>query len=298
MNKTKRITIFAHYDKDNIVDDYVIFYLEGLKKVCDEIIFVSDCNLTSEQTNKISHLCSNIIFERHGEYDFGSYKRGIISIENRLNEFDELLIANDSCYLVNSLEPVFEQMNQKNCDFWGLTQSKERNDIYYVGSYFINFKKNVFSSNVFLDFFKSITKLNSKDDIIGNYEVGLTRLLLKNRFNSESFIRKADVMPLMSSLSFKLIKNNGFPFIKIALLRDNPFGDGKVDKWKSYCNKNEALTIEKHLKRFITKKQIHNTNNRALSYFNYSLLHRNFINVNSKNGKIRIKALGLTILKI
>ncbi|MFM7702988.1 MAG: sugar nucleotide-binding protein, partial [Alphaproteobacteria bacterium] len=35
-------TIFAHYDKDQIIDDYVIFYLENLRKISDYIIFVSD----------------------------------------------------------------------------------------------------------------------------------------------------------------------------------------------------------------------------------------------------------------
>ena len=29
----KRVAVFAHYDKDSIIDDYVIYYVENLKKV-------------------------------------------------------------------------------------------------------------------------------------------------------------------------------------------------------------------------------------------------------------------------
>ena len=41
----KRLAIFAHYDKDNIIDDYVIYYLKELKKSFETIIFVSYTDL-------------------------------------------------------------------------------------------------------------------------------------------------------------------------------------------------------------------------------------------------------------
>ena len=49
----KRVCIFAHYDRDDIVDDYVIYYLKALQKICATIIFVSDCNLSKEEIKKI-----------------------------------------------------------------------------------------------------------------------------------------------------------------------------------------------------------------------------------------------------
>lgn len=74
--KFKRTAIFAHFDKHNLIDDYVIIYLEKLKEVVDDIIFVSDCNLETKEIKKIEHLILNNICQKHGEYDFGSYKRG------------------------------------------------------------------------------------------------------------------------------------------------------------------------------------------------------------------------------
>ena len=94
----KRVVIFAHYDKKNIISDYVIFYLKALKQVADEIVFVSCCLLSDIEKEKISGVASYIISEIHDEYDFGSYKRGFLFLKDRLDDFDELIFANDSCY--------------------------------------------------------------------------------------------------------------------------------------------------------------------------------------------------------
>ncbi len=81
----KRVTIFAHYDKQNIVDPYVITYLTELKKY-SEIIFVSDCNLKEQEIKKIENLCFDNIYKKHGEYDFGSYKFGFQLLQNKYSD--------------------------------------------------------------------------------------------------------------------------------------------------------------------------------------------------------------------
>lgn len=57
----KRVCIFAHYDRDDIVDDYVIYYLKALQKICATIIFVSDCNLSKEEIKKIEAITDFVI---------------------------------------------------------------------------------------------------------------------------------------------------------------------------------------------------------------------------------------------
>ena len=74
----KRLCVFAHWDRDNKIDDYVIYYLKALKEVCETIIFVSDCNLEPNETNKLNNIADFVIAQKHGEYDFGSYKRGFL----------------------------------------------------------------------------------------------------------------------------------------------------------------------------------------------------------------------------
>lgn len=71
------ISVFAHFDKDNIIDDYVIYYLRALRAVSEKIIFVSDCDLSSDELQKLEGIADYCLAKKHGEYDFGSYKQRV-----------------------------------------------------------------------------------------------------------------------------------------------------------------------------------------------------------------------------
>ena len=191
MKNNKNIAIFAHFDVDNLIDDYVIYYLKELGKVAADIVFVSDCDLNNEEKDKISNLCIKIISTKHGEYDFGSYKRGIECVKDNLNNYDNLIIANDSCYgPIKPLLPIFEDMSLRvDVDFWGMTQNQETYPI-HIQSYFVVFSKKVFLSKAFNSFFSSVKKQKHKREIIENYEIGLSTILVEAGFKKSSFIPK------------------------------------------------------------------------------------------------------------
>lgn len=187
----QRITIFSHYDKESKIDSYVVSYLEELQKY-SEIIFVSDNNIERQEVKKIEHLCLDIITQHHGEYDFGSYKRGFKLIldkyPQKLQGIDELLFVNDSCYLLGGLSAIFSSMERKNeIDFWSLTDDYDNFDsdnIYFLGTFFISFRQTIFLKDFFQDFVSNVTKENDHDTIVYKYEVGLSRLLLVNGMKS------------------------------------------------------------------------------------------------------------------
>ena len=114
----KRAVIFAHWDNNLTIDDYVVYYLKELKKVIEKVIFVSANNLSENETKKLDGIADNIIAKHHNEYDFGSYKRGfeILKAEG-LSNYEEIIFANDSCYApLFSLDKLFEEMEEKECD--------------------------------------------------------------------------------------------------------------------------------------------------------------------------------------
>ncbi len=184
-----KVAIFAHYDKKNKIEDYVVYYLEELKKIANNIIFVSDSDIDSRELQKISHITSHNIVGKHGEYDFGSYKRGFLYIyeNNLLNNYDELIFANDSCFgPFFSFEKLWDKMSKKECDFWGTNENKlEFNP--HIQSFFMVFKKQIFTSEVFINFIENIKKETSKQAIILNYEVGLNKLLIQNGYKYSTY---------------------------------------------------------------------------------------------------------------
>ncbi len=229
-NNINRIAVFSHWDKDNFIDDYVIYYLQGLKKIADNIVFVSDCDINSAELEKLKTITPHTITGVHGEYDFGSYKRGFFYAKENglLNKAEELILANDSCYgPLRPFEEMFGVMSPKDCDFWGVTENKKgmKKDcdkyiadiVPHIQSYFMVFKKNVFESEKFNTFMNNIKKETEKNDIILNYEIGLS-VLLKENFKYKTYIESDSYKNLMTKDAINTIKKKS-PLLKTNLLK-------------------------------------------------------------------------------
>ena len=255
MQKLNRAIIFVHYDKHDMVDAYVYTYLKELQQNASHLVFVSTAKLSSEEIKNLSQYCSKIIVRENIGYDFMSYKIGLESFNYK--NYDEVVICNDSVYgPLYPLANVFEDMQNNTCDFWGITDNTDIS--YHLQSYFLVFKKNVIQSDTFKTFWKQVKVLKSKDDIIGKYEIGLTKFLLDSRFSSavyvnfkatkaqtiQVFLKKLTPTKIINKVIAigygkdklkrigkintthyfwkELLLSEKIPFIKIELLRDNP----------------------------------------------------------------------------
>lgn len=254
---TKRLTIFAHYDKDNVIDDYVLYYLKSLKEISEKIVFSSDCVLNEEEKAKLNGICDYIISEKHNEYDFGSWKRGFELVNTAGNfDFDELIFANDSCYgPFFPLTRVFDDMKSRNCDFWGITENKYgiKKRQRHIQSYFLVLKKEVFKSTEFINFMHSITALPTKNDVIENYEIGLSQMLFKIGFKGDNYVKK--YRKIGNSTIYKwreLLVENLSPFLKCSLLKLQNIDKTTVQNWPEIIDKSiyDIKLIEKNLNRY------------------------------------------------
>jgi hypothetical protein len=285
----KRVVIFAHYDKQNIIDPYVIDYLKELRKY-SEIIFVSDGDLSRQEISKVKDLCFDNICKKHGESnDFGSYKKGFILLKEKysqkFNSLDEVLFVNDSCYLVGKFETIFNDMEENTeIDFWGLTDNHVSfdNPEYHIQSYFLSFRKNVYLDNDFHIFIKNIKSEINKKNIIDNYEIGLSKLLYKKNKNILCYFSTYNIDRYIIENKFELFKDIkkihkehslfyidnvnyaysdkfyilllcGFPLLKVSLLDQNiSYGDKLTFFWSEIITKlniNDKSKIVNHKKR-------------------------------------------------
>ena len=244
-NTHKRITIFASFNKDGKIPDYVIYYLKELLKISDGIIFIADNPVLKEEAEKIKELVIFAQFERHNEYDFGSYKRGfnIARKNNLLKNSNEIIFCNDSCYgPVYPFENVFDIMKTKKCDFWGLSSDVIKEE--HVQSFFYVFKKNIFTDNKFIKFINNIKHQRNVAGVIKKYEAGLTSFLTKAGYKFLTYIpltinENANNNTINKSLylPFVLLSKYKFPLIKIKIFSD-----------KNIHNKNEIKNILNYLK--------------------------------------------------
>jgi len=223
----RRLVIFASYNEFGIINPYVKYYIDGLLDVSERIIFVADNDISEYEKKKIQRQSVNIISGRHGEYDFGSYKRGYIFAKENgfLQEVDELILCNDSCFgPVSNFGKMFLEMSERGADFWGITGSEFFQ--YHLQSYFLCFSKSVFLHKTFEEFLLSVKAHKTVQDVIKNYEVRLTKLLTDLGFKVDSVIRTQPEMenprqrrPLSIEHYPCFLLDQGSPLIKVKALK-------------------------------------------------------------------------------
>ena len=279
-----RAIVLVHYDRDNLLDAYLIPYMKALKANSSHFVFVSTAKLDKDAVQLLKKYCDTVIIRENIGYDFMSYQKGLESFDYQ--SYDEVLLCNDSVYApLYPLENLFAQMQDTHCDFWGVTDNTDMG--YHIQSYFILFKSPVLKSKVFQAFWQNIEVLKSKIAIIERYEVGLSQCLIKAEFKPSVstnfhasliqkcmiFLKKLTAKNIMKKLhSFRqgkvrlirigkinathyfwkdLIIKGKVPFIKIELLRDNPLGvdikevEAVIGKYTQY----DTNLILKHLER-------------------------------------------------
>ena len=222
LNKN-RVAIFAFYNKQAKVLDYVLSYLKYLKEVCSKIVFVADCELSDTELKKLEPYVCHVIAMRHGEYDFGSYKRGLNYAKDNglLDDLDELVICNDSCYCLYPLTKSFEIMKPKGLDFWGMTGSYETK--LHVQSFFLVFNQKVVLDPHFIEYFNQVKAQEDFWNVVVNYEIPL-RDYFENLGYKSGFIFTSQVKDRMNPACFPIKSlKAGVPLIKRKIFFDEDY---------------------------------------------------------------------------
>ena len=192
MKATKRLFLFAGYDKDNIVDNTLIYYVRALSKLGD-VVFVADSDLPAAEIKKISKI-PHVLYAsgvRHREYDFGSYKRGYLWAQKSkiLSKYDWVYFVNDSVYgPLYDISLILSNLENSGADFVGMTANGDKCTPVHVQSWFIGFSKPVFTAKFFDNFMQKITHIPGKTSLVLKYEAGLSWLITRNGFKSHVVI--------------------------------------------------------------------------------------------------------------
>jgi lipopolysaccharide biosynthesis protein len=236
----KKICLFAHFDTDAIVQDFVVFYLQALKAQGIEVIFITTSEqMKPEELRKLKEFTCKRIVRRNIGYDFGSWKTGFQYVNDYKNS-ELILLANDSVVgPINPLDKMFKSMSCAGYDIWGVTDNYEVN--YHVQSYFLCFTGRALQNGFIEEYMDQITVESCKQDIINKYEVGLIQraINLGYRVGAYCMYDQIEVGLLQSQheLSYlcesirvnstlwfidELINKHEIPFVKRELLIHNP----------------------------------------------------------------------------
>ena len=229
----KRFSIYCFYDRDGIVGEYVCHYLRALKKVSDYIYVVVNGSITAGGRQKLLSVADRVDQRENYGLDAYAYRHALQECRDQLKEYDELILSNNSFYgPVYPLEDVFSTMNTADTaassDFWGITihpqlqmviNKKQKLDYVneHVQSYFIVFRKKVFQSRVFEQFFQNLPEIDNFLDAVVLFELELTRVLTEEgRFSYKSYVNPADFPDGNCTIPYPwdLYRDGKSPFVK------------------------------------------------------------------------------------
>ncbi len=108
------------------IDETAVAYVRELSRFAD-VYYLADCHLEAGELDKLAPYTSGRWAIRHGRYDFGSYSmlaRDLVGWDT-IATYDELLLANDSCYLLRPLDEVFATMDARPAHWWGLQATND-----------------------------------------------------------------------------------------------------------------------------------------------------------------------------
>lgn len=219
MPNAKRLFLFASFDKNNRISKALLYYLSELSK-CGDIIFVMDNKCSESKLNKIKPFVIYAQAKRHGEYDFGSYKRAYQYADKKdlLKKYDYIYMVNDSVYGPvggGSIEKALLKMEKSKCGFFGMLSNKGDSIPNHVQSWFVGMKRNIALNKKFKNFISSVSKQATKWDIITAYEFGLSALMneLTNKKIYVLYQQNQDICNVVWVKPWVLIEN-GIPFLK------------------------------------------------------------------------------------
>lgn len=256
----RRVCLFAGYDPDGELDDYVLHYLRELARHCD-VYYLADGYMDPEDLARLADVTKGAWAIAHGGYDFGSYSilaRDLVGWDV-LQGYDEVVLANDSAFLLRPLDEVFGRMEDQACDWWGMQASKHdfdyrsnggqpislseakkmvgqrfMNDFdhLHVSSYFLALRQPVIGDPGFRRRLEAVVPQQQKLMVVHKYEIGLSRYLMCRGFDFETFVPDLyPFHPLYTDDYFDLL-SLGFPLLKRNFLSENSRSVLDLAAWK------------------------------------------------------------------
>ena len=257
----RRACLFAAYDPDGLVDDCVVAYVAELARHA-EVFVCFDGSLQPGQLDRLAPHVAGAWVRGHGAHDFGSWSalaRELVGWD-ALAAYDEVLLANDSCWLVRPLDEVFARMDARPGDFWGLQLTARRfepepsqpqavpleevkrswlpptafryPELVHVGSYFLALRRPVLDDSGFRRRLGSVTAQRDRANLVQKYETGTTQYLVGQGFDFSTWV--PDLRPnhpVYGPGVFDLLAE-GFPLFKRRFLVANPYDTPDLADWK------------------------------------------------------------------
>lgn len=183
----KRLCIFAHHDLD---EHNTGLHLQNLANHFDLVVCLSDTTIALK-IPKVKHM--QVL--NWGVTSIEMYLNALkhISISSAL--FDTIALADDSCLLLNPLDPLFKKAAAESYNFWGVCDSRQIS--HHLQCFFVVFEKKTLETlKVYIDELKVIDK-----EAVDGFELGISKHMTDAGFVPSAVYKWEDISTFTTSIS-------------------------------------------------------------------------------------------------
>lgn len=233
-----RLFIYLTYDRQNIIDDYIGYFLRRIRPIADTVAVVCNMPRIEKGIHNLTDYADHIFYRENIGLDAGGFKDALCTFIgwDWIKQYDELILANDSFYgPFDDFTKIFSEMESRNLDFWGLMQrgagayGVTGRDPEHILSFFYVFQAPMLHSREFQSYWEDMPYYSDYMTVVKQYERRLTKYFSDLGYTYGAY---ADTQPNETNnlrnqffqcdyLSCEMIRKRNFPFLKRKQLSYN-----------------------------------------------------------------------------
>ena len=222
------VCIFVAYAPGSVVPEYSRFHARAWADAGFQVVLVLNTTALNRhvQTDDLDFATGVLVRENRG-YDFGGWATALQQLP-AIRGASLVALANDSMFgPLNTFGSMLARVRATDADVIGTTESVEFGR--HFQSFLLFFKARALNSNVFWRFWEGV-RAGGRIIAIYRYEHGIFEKLEEVGLLCVALFPSSDSRnPTLTR--WRSLIDEGFPYMKVGLLRDNPF-DTDVSGWQ------------------------------------------------------------------
>lgn len=230
----KRLGIFAFFNMEGYVGSYVDFLLNEVSKNVEDLYIIVIGTLQNKCKPILQKYTDNIFYKENKGYTGAAFKQLVIDHIgfDALGNYDEIVFFNDIFYgPLYPLKNVFEKMDKKEVDFWGITRHYQTCDFTnhfengvmpeHVQTYFYAVRKNLVNTDDYKKYWIEMPEIKTPLDDVAFQEVRLTQFFDQLGYKWDTYINMDSLKGeglnnycMNYEIPYTLIKDYQMPFVR------------------------------------------------------------------------------------
>ena len=225
----KKALVYVIFESEARLQEYKLRFLQALAPLVDNVIVVVNGQLHDDDINTLEAYGKVLTRDNKG-YDTAAFREGIFAFgKDKLKDYDQLLLVNDTNIgPMRDLSQVFQEMTDKQLDFWGISFGEEQEDVTkenpygyipkHLQSYFLVIEKLMLNDDDFYEYWTHLTDTDSRDKAIGRHETRFTKHFADLGYRYDAVVQEYEDSAMYIH-PLKMLKA-GSPLVKYTALKN------------------------------------------------------------------------------